>query len=171
MLILSSFFKLSADGLLPTEVSQPTVVIQLTNDVVQPTVVTQSTNEAMQPTVIIQPTSEAVQPTVVMQSTVETQPDSVTNQPTSVVIQQTIVVQPTVVVQSTPVTLEEFNNPVQSRREPVEHDGNTSLLHNDIKELQLYQNILGVFVCKENSVNLLYCPSKEYNQYIRKGFW
>ena len=145
MLILSSFFKLSADGLLSTEVSQPTVVTQSTN--------------------------EAVRSTVVIQSTVEFQPDSVTNQPISVVIQPTIVVQPTVVVQSTPVTLEEFNNPVQSRREPVEHDGNTSLLHNDIKELQLYQNILGVFVCKENSVNLLYCPSKEYNQYIRKGFW
>ena len=130
MLILSSFFKLSADGLLSTEVSQPTVVTQSTN--------------------------EAVRSTVVIQSTVEFQPDSVTNQPISVVIQPTIVVQPTVFIQPTTVTNEEFNNPVQSTREAVEHDGNTSLLHNDIMELQLYQNALGVFVFKENYLNLLY---------------
>ena len=133
------FFKLSASGLLSTEVNQPNVFIQSTNEVVQLN--------------------------VVMQSTVEIQPDSVTNPPISVVIQPTVVVRPTAVAH------EEFNHSVQSTGVPVEHDGNESLLHNDIMELQLYQNALGVFVCKENSLNFLYCPGKEYNQYIRKGFW
>ena len=97
-----------------------------------------------------------------MQSTVEIQPDSVTNPPISVVIQPTVVVRPTAVAH------EESNHSVQSTGVPVEHDGNKSLLHNDIMELQLYQNALGVFVCKENSLNFLYCPGKEYNQYIRQ---
>ena len=88
------------------------------------------------------------------------------------VIRSTVPMQPTVVVQPIVVVAhEELNHPVQSTREGEEHDGNTSLLYNDIMELQLHQNALGVFVCKENFLNLLYSPGKEYNLYIRKGFW